>query len=144
MIFLEKPSDFNKQIEVVGCFLVRNGKILLLKRSPTKSHPGTWGVPAGKVEPGENTVDTAVREICEESGINLKKDLLKHYKSIFVRYQDFDFIYHIFSVELESDQKVVINEAEHVDFKWLLPLDALRLNLIPDEDLCIKMFFNLE
>lgn len=43
-----------------------NGEILLVK-----THHGTWVFPSGQVEIGENLIDAVVREIKEESGINV-------------------------------------------------------------------------
>jgi len=52
---------------------VRNKKILLGKRSPTKkTHPGCWSIPGGKVEPGEKLEKALKREVREETGINVK------------------------------------------------------------------------
>jgi hypothetical protein len=35
-----------------------------------------------------------------------------------------------------------LNTKEHKDYKWLTPSQALKLNLIPDEDKCIEMAYN--
>jgi len=53
----------------VGVF-IRNkeGKILLEKRSDN----GLWGLPGGKVEPGETIENTAIREVKEETGFDIK------------------------------------------------------------------------
>ena len=53
-----------------GVLLVarETGRILLLRRSRTCSEPGTWAVPGGKVDQGENARTTAIRELEEEAG----------------------------------------------------------------------------
>lgn len=42
--------------------------ILLVLRSADVNEPNTWGLPGGRVEPGENIFDAAVREMQEELG----------------------------------------------------------------------------
>lgn len=44
------------------------GTILLEKRRDC----GWWGLPGGKVEPGESLTDAAVREVCEETGLTVE------------------------------------------------------------------------
>lgn len=49
---------------IVAC---STGRVLLLLRSEDVVEPGTWGLPAGKIEPGEKPIDGAVRELREET-----------------------------------------------------------------------------
>jgi ADP-ribose pyrophosphatase YjhB (NUDIX family) len=54
-----------------GAAIIRESKILLVmrKRTPEANH---WGLPGGKVEPGERAEDAIVREIGEELGIAIQ------------------------------------------------------------------------
>jgi len=56
-----------------GAAIMENSKILLVKRKrpPEADH---WGLPGGKVEPGERVEDAIVREIGEELGITIRLD----------------------------------------------------------------------
>lgn len=69
----------------VGAIIIRNGKILLEKR---KNEPGKgkWSVPGGLVELGETTEETAIREVKEET--NLEVENPEHIDV--VDYIDFD------------------------------------------------------
>jgi len=52
-----------------GLLIVRgDGKILLAKRSEEVLDPGVWGVPGGRIEPGEDPLDAAIAETVEEMG----------------------------------------------------------------------------
>lgn len=52
-------------------------RVLLLKRGTDCDHPNTWGLPAGKIEPGETPLQGACRESMEEVGLMVAPDSLK-------------------------------------------------------------------
>ncbi len=143
MIYKEKPLNFNPKFEVVSCFMEFGGEILLLHRQDHKPQGDTWGVPAGKVDSGEEILETMTREIREETGLVLLPRQLSYFGKVFVRYLEYDFVYHIYHTKLDSKQEIVINLTEHKDFKWVFPEDALNMPLIQDLDACIKLFYKL-
>jgi 8-oxo-dGTP diphosphatase len=49
------------------------GEVLLLRRAYP---PGDWVLPGGNAEAGESPVETAVREVREETGLHLEPDRL--------------------------------------------------------------------
>jgi 8-oxo-dGTP diphosphatase len=53
----------------VGALMVRDGRVLLGRRSAHKTHPHCWDVPGGHVEAGEELEDALRRELGEELGI---------------------------------------------------------------------------
>jgi ADP-ribose pyrophosphatase YjhB (NUDIX family) len=55
-----------------GVVLDDDGRVLLGRRADT----GTWGVPGGIVEPGEEPADGVVREIYEETGVIAVPELI--------------------------------------------------------------------
>jgi len=58
------------------------GAVLLVSETGGRKH-GRWGLPAGKVEPGEPWVDAMVREVMEETGIEVAPvDLVGIYHSV--------------------------------------------------------------
>lgn len=55
-----------------------NDRVLLLQRGPNaKFGQGKWDLPVGKNDPGEPITDTAVRELCEETGLTVKPKSLR-------------------------------------------------------------------
>lgn len=51
--------------------------LILTRRSKgLKNHAGQWALPGGSIDPGENPVQTAFRELEEEVGLSLPKDRL--------------------------------------------------------------------
>lgn len=55
-----------------GAIIIARGKILLEKR---KNEPGRgqWSIPGGLVELGESVEQTAIREVKEETGLEVEK-----------------------------------------------------------------------
>lgn len=140
MLFNEKPESFNPKFEVVGCFVLCGGEIILLHRQDCKPQGNTWGIPSGKINPCESAEAAVLREVEEETGLALDKEKIKFFKTVFARYSDYDFIYHIFSTQLDDKFKVKINQEEHKDARWTLLSEARALPLIENLDGCIEMF----
>lgn len=142
MVYFQKPKDFNPQFEAVSCYLENSGKILLLKRLIHKSQGGKWGVPAGKIEKDESPRSAIIREIFEETGQRvLKQDLTKVVKAYVVEGQ-YKFTWYMFKASIPA-QVIRINSAEHSEYIWEYPENALELNLALDEDQCIKKMFSI-
>ncbi len=114
---------------------------MLLQRQAHKTYGGTFGLPAGKVEVGETTREAIVREIQEETGISVLKKDLEFIDSVFVRDSGHDLMYHMFRINFVSQPHVQVRAEEHQSYVWVLPTEALRINLIHDQDECIRMCF---
>lgn len=140
MIHRERPEDFNPRFEIVSCFLEYDGKFLLLLRQDNKPQGNTWGVPAGKVEKGESKEEAVIREVEEETGYKAEK-VPQLIDTVYVRYPEFDFTYHIFYQPLPEPHNVVIDASSHKEYCWTTPQEALALPLIPDLDHCIELFY---
>jgi 8-oxo-dGTP pyrophosphatase MutT (NUDIX family) len=141
-IYLEKPNDFHPKIEVVGCFLEYEDKILLLHRQDHSSQGNLWGIPGGKLEALETPLNTAIRETFEETGFDISKQQIIDLGSVYIKYPNFDYIYHMIKCKpIEHPGNVKITFNEHKGFTWVTPKDALKMNLMLDEDACIELIY---
>ena len=60
---------------LVVCVWVHDGKgnLLLTRRAPQKSFPGTWENPGGAAQAGETSLQAIRRELFEETGIRVEE-----------------------------------------------------------------------
>ncbi len=65
-----------------GVIVVQEGRVLLVKRR-YQPYRGRWVIPSGFVEYSEDIRETAVREMKEETGVDVELDKLYEVKSCF-------------------------------------------------------------
>jgi len=70
-------SERYKFISAVHLILIKDGKVLLLRRFNTGYEDGNYSVPAGHIDQGERARTTMVREAKEETGIDISEDILE-------------------------------------------------------------------
>jgi len=57
-------------IPAVGVVCLRGDEVLLIRRGKPP-RLGEWSLPGGRIEPGEAAVDAALRELREETGVEV-------------------------------------------------------------------------
>lgn len=101
----------------VKSFIVDNNKILLIKRRSNDVHkPGSWDIPGGRLDPGEDPNEGMKRETLEEAGINIEI-LLPIMINHFIR-DDGQRITMIIFLCRPKSTNIELSE-EHVDHKWI-------------------------
>jgi len=100
-------------------------EVLLLERA---SHPGYWQSVTGSREGEEALVETAWRELAEETGIHdgeLRDWSIRNAYDIFPEWQ-YRYapgvtrnVEHVFGLRLPSKPEITIAPAEHLDWCWL-------------------------
>ena len=117
----------------VGVVVIKEGKILLgLRHSdPEKADSelhgeGTWTMPGGKIEFGEDPHQTAVREVLEETGMRIKPSHLISVSS--EKVPDAHFITLGFLCEHFEGEPKVMEPDEIVEWRWF-PLNEIPENL---------------
>lgn len=111
------------------------GRVLMLQR---RDDPGFWQSVTGSQEPGERLIDTARREVCEETGIDVIAEQLHmmdcERQIEFEIFAHFRHRYapgtthnreHWFSLVLPAERDISLSE--HLVFCWLPAVKAARL-----------------
>jgi 8-oxo-dGTP diphosphatase len=110
-------EKMNNQIilqNVAGAFLINNGKYLLMLRSSDKQMaPGLWSCVGGKMEANDlnNPMETCLREIKEETGIDREKIYNLELRYLIIR-QSKNIIRHSYIYFGETDEKKIKNTNE--------------------------------
>jgi 8-oxo-dGTP diphosphatase len=104
-------------INAVGVwFYSQNSQRYLYLLRQDHKNPNTWGLPGGKVEPGESLMDAIHRECQEEIGMmpGYEKLIpLEHFTS-----SDGTFCYHTFFCCVDQEFKPNLNN-EHHGYAWI-------------------------
>ena len=118
----EYPS---RPIPGVAATVISDGKVLLVMRANEPAR-GKWGLPGGVVELGERVDDAVIREVKEETGLNVRPiRMLTVYDSI-VRDEEQKVRFHYVLVEMlcEVDHGSPEALSDALDVRWV-PLDEL-------------------
>ena len=103
----------SQPIPAVGAFIIRNGKILLIRRAHEPC-AGKWSVPGGTIKLGEATIDALRREVFEELGVRPKSIKLLDIYDYISRDENGRIKYHYliidFLVNLESFEIALSSE----------------------------------
>jgi len=143
VIYLKPTAQFKPRVEIAAVYIEHNENILLLHRQNNKSQGNKWGIPGGKVEKNETPLQAAIREVKEETGYDISKQPIEEIGTVYVEYNDNDhFVYHMFRTQLIDDPEAVkINFKEHKGFTWVTPADGLKMDLLQDEDPCVRLAY---
>ncbi len=132
-----KQPQVTRQITVFVGLVIRNKKILLVKRDEpeVKGAHMKWEFPGGKVDFGETPEEAIVREIKEETGVNVRVKRLLPY--VHTTYWDYPWgVQHtlLFGYECEYLSEVERKFDHHVnEVKWVLVSKIKDLETLPGD-----------
>lgn len=104
-----------------------DGQVLLIERA---DHPGWWQSVTGSQEPGETLVETAIREVAEETGLDARAHRLSDwgYSNVYAIYDCYRHRYppdvthnteHVFGLLVPEALPVRLAADEHLAWRWL-------------------------
>ena len=129
---------YRKAVFVIGYAKTKKGiEYILLKR---KLHWHGWEFPKGKIEKGEQKIETAKRELREETGHRS----IKIKKFNFSGKYDYDRIlpdrpgmkgqtFSLYAAEIKRKGRVGLDKKEHHGFKWVPFSVALKMLKWPNQ-----------
>jgi 8-oxo-dGTP diphosphatase len=102
--------------------LNEQGQMLIVRRSATDPfHPGTWDIPGGQVEHGEDVQAAAIRETQEEVGLALLEPVLIFATSDMREGTSKSWLF--YKAYLDPENGAVQLSYEHDEYKWVNPGD---------------------
>ena len=115
--------------KAVRCFIFDNNKVLTIKYKEPNKRVGWYDIPGGKIEKDKKTIDTAIREVCEET--TLKVTNLDRKGNLIVEYPDRIFDFEVFVARdfLGNPTELEENYAEWIDITELLSKDNIFSNI---------------
>lgn len=107
-----------KKEKSCGCIIIENNKVLLIHQ--TKGH---WGFPKGHIEENETEFDTALREVKEETNLDVEIDKKKRYNEYYITNRGSQKEVVLF-IAKKIGGEIKVQEEEIRNIKWLLFKEA--------------------
>jgi 8-oxo-dGTP diphosphatase len=135
---MKNTSNKTELPKFVAIIVTRGEQVLVSLRLKAKKLVGYWQFPGGAIEYREAALLAAKRELREETGLDLPmRRFVRLDKD--PRTDQYDYIGHIFMVELQPGEEPINPEPEkHTDWKWVTKDEALGIGLIPGTEIYLE------
>lgn len=121
-------------------------QVLLLERA---DHPGWWQSVTGSQNPGESLRETAIREVAEETGLDVQRHRLDDwgYSNVYEIYDCYRHRYppgvthnteHVFGLQVPAPLPVSLAPNEHLACQWRPWREAAALCFSPSNAAAIR------
>jgi dATP pyrophosphohydrolase len=134
-------------VSVLVVIYTADGQVLLMERADA---PGYWQSVTGSQDAGETLVETAVREVREETGLDAGDFELTPWgiEARFEIYERWRHRYapgvthnteHVFGLRLPAPRPVILAPREHLDYVWLPWQEAAERCFSPSNAAAIRL-----
>ena len=138
---MEQYPPLQPTFIAVDCYLKSGNDYLLLKRAADRRHePNKYVGVGGKVHSGENFVDTAVREIKEETGLTIAADKLRFRGTLVLEGYPERWIVMLFNAEAPS--RDVVTDPREGTLEWVPSDEVTQKSVMEDIPLFFDKFRN--
>lgn len=115
--------------KAVRCYVIKDNNVLVTKYKQGNKE-GYYDIPGGKIEDGELPEQTAIREMKEETGLDVQE--LKYKGNMIIEYPNRIFDFEVFlATESEGEpQEFEENTSEWIEITELLHKEKILSNII--------------
>lgn len=122
------------------CYVIKDNKTLMIYRNKKENdyHEGKWNGLGGKFETGESPEDCAIREMKEETGLDVKNPIMKG----FITFPNFDGVddWYVFVFVFKEFEGELIDSPEgHLE--WIDNDKLTELNLWDGDKIFLPWLF---
>ena len=121
--------------KAVRCYLIKDNMVVATKYKKGNKD-GYYDIPGGKIEEGEFPEQTAIREMKEETGLDVKE--LKYKGNMIIEYPNRIFDFDVF---LASDSEGETQEFEENTSEWIKIQELLQKEKILSNIIILDRFF---
>ena len=108
--------------------IANRGRLLVLCRAPGMTYrPGAWDLPGGHLQLGETAEACLLREIKEETGLEVAVERLLGVHSMVSE----PYLQALYACRLKLYQPVILRPDEHTAHRWATIEELEHLGLIP-------------
>lgn len=127
----------------VGAVIFKDNQVLLVKRSNPPAQ-GSWAVPGGKINPGETMQQALVREVKEETGLDISVGEIVHVFDVIRHNNQGELTFHYviidFLCEYKKGELIAGDDAQEA--RWISQLELKEMNINPKTKRLLKDKFN--
>ena len=125
---------------IASSAVVKHGSEILLIKRKYPPGIGKWALPGGIVEYGETVEQAAIREVKEETNIDIKIEKLLNVYSLILRDENGEVKYHYAIICFESSYKnsLLKSNQEVVEAGWYKPEKLATFSLVSTTMLALK------
>ena len=130
-----------KQVQVAVGVIEYDQKIFIARRRADQHQGDRWEFPGGKMEQDESCDAALIRELSEETGIQVESSQISMLTDIAFTYPEKSVLLYVRWVNLTQHQALAIHGAENQITRWV-PWNQLSELRFPDAN--IKIITNIE
>lgn len=121
-----------------GVAVVRNGKLLMVRRVPNDTYGAQFELPGGGVDAGETIEHGAIRELKEETNLIVKRvmavfDGFDYSTAKKPKVRQFNFL-----VEVAEPIDIKLDPNEHDDVRWINAEDINLIDMSQSMQVCVS------